>query len=335
MAQNNQMSSLCEQVLFNLKDGIILADNEGRLLLVNRSAGEIFNLEASNIVGMMVGEVFHHPDLLDLFKPQHIFPYRSEITLDEGRVYSAQASLIEAIGIAVVMQDITHLKELDRIKTDFVNTVSHDLRSPLTAIYGFVGLLDRVGPVNEQQVEFIHHIQSNVHQITSLIDDLLDLGRVEADYDLHMDPIDMQAIIGQVIENVQYQISEKKQEMSVSFSADSPLILGNTLHLQRMATNLIENAIKFSQPGGKISIKCGAEAGQFILKVADNGPGIPLDDQPHIFEKFFRGSNTSQDVPGTGLGLSIVKTIVDRHHGRIWLDSSTHGTTFTVIFPLK
>ena len=108
------------------------------------------------------------------------YPYRSEISLEDGRVFSAQASLIPDIGIAVVLQDITHLKELDRIKTDFVNTISHDLRSPLTSIYGFIGLIDRVGPINRQQAEFIHHIQSSVQHITALINDLLDLNRVES-----------------------------------------------------------------------------------------------------------------------------------------------------------
>ncbi len=104
-------------------------------------------------------------------------------------------AMIPEIGIAVTLQDITHLKELDRIKTDFVNTVSHDLRSPLTAIYGFIGLIDRVGSINQQQAEFIRHIQSSVQHITSLINDLLDLGRVEAGYDLQMVDVNLNDIL--------------------------------------------------------------------------------------------------------------------------------------------
>jgi PAS domain S-box-containing protein len=132
------------RVLANLEDGFILADMDGHLLMINHSACNIFKLNADETNGKQVSEVFNHPDLLDLFMSHNTFPYRSEITLEDGRIFSAQASLIHEIGIAVVMQDITHLKELDRIKTDFVNTVSHDIRSPLTAIYGFVGLIDRV-----------------------------------------------------------------------------------------------------------------------------------------------------------------------------------------------
>jgi PAS domain S-box-containing protein len=133
------------RVLASLEDGVILVDLDGHLLTMNQSARNIFSIGEDQIEGKSVSEVFRHPDLLDIFKPQNVLPRLSEISLEDGRVFSAQASLIPEIGIAVVIQEITHLKELDRIKTDFVNTVSHDLRSPLTAIYGFVSLIDRVG----------------------------------------------------------------------------------------------------------------------------------------------------------------------------------------------
>jgi two-component system NtrC family sensor kinase len=323
------------RVLASLEDGVILVDLDGHLLTMNQSARNIFSIGEDQIEGKSVSEVFRHPDLLDIFKPQNVLPRLSEISLEDGRVFSAQASLIPEIGIAVVIQEITHLKELDRIKTDFVNTVSHDLRSPLTAIYGFVSLIDRVGSINEQQADFIRHIQSSVQHITSLINDLMDLGRVEANYDIQMEDVNLKDIINQSIENLDYQVDEKMQEMELSIPDDVPGILGNPLHLQRMVSNLLENAIKFTPPLGKISIRLRAEASQLILEVTDNGPGVPLADQPHIFDKFYRGSNLSQNTPGTGLGLSIVKSVVEKHHGRIWLESLPTGTTFTVILPLK
>jgi two-component system phosphate regulon sensor histidine kinase PhoR len=322
-------------VLNGLNDGIILADLEGCLLVVNASAKDIFLLEAEQLEGKTVSEVFNHSDLLDLFTSRGPFPHRSEISLENGRIYSAQASLISNIGIAAVFQEITHLKELDRIKTEFVNTVSHDLRSPLTAIYGFVGLIDRVGPINLQQAEFIRHIQSSVQHITALINDLLELGRVEADHDIQMEEINLKEIVLQSINNLDYQLNEKMQELTLKLPDDVPPILGNRIHLQRMIINLIENAIKFTPPLGKINVRCRAEASQLILEVADNGHGIPLVDQPYIFDKFFRASNVSEDTPGTGLGLSIVKTIIEKHHGRIWVESLPVGTMFTVILPIK
>jgi two-component system, OmpR family, phosphate regulon sensor histidine kinase PhoR len=323
------------RVLENLEDGVILANNDGHLLMINRSARNIFSLEDTPLEGKSVNEVLPHPDLLDLFKTQNSFPRRSEISFGDKQVFSAQASLIPEIGIAIVLQEITHLKELDRRKTDFVNTVSHDLRSPLTAIYGFIGLIDRVGPINEQQAEFIHHIQSSVQNITSLINDLMELDRLEAGYDIHMVDVNLIETINKSIEMLDYQLNEKMQELVQTIPADVPAIIGNPLQLQRMITNLIENAIKFTPPLGKISVHVRGEGSQLILQVSDNGPGIPLEDQPHVFEKFYRASNLSQTTSGTGLGLSIVQSIVEKHHGRIWLESSPSGTTFTVILPIK
>jgi two-component system phosphate regulon sensor histidine kinase PhoR len=329
-----QAGNRYRQVISNLMDGFILADMNAHLLLVNQSARHIFDITEEQIEGKAVNEIFYHQDFLDIFKPERTFPYRNEITTDDGHIYSAQSSLIPDIGVAVTLQDITHLKELDRIKTDFVNTISHDLRSPLTSIYGFVGLIDRVGPINKQQAEFIQHIQNSVQHITSLINDLLDLNRVETGYDLQKVEVNLKDILTQTINGLEYQISEKMQDVILSVPDDIPMLLGNPLHLQRMVGNLIENAIKFTPLMGKIEVRCRADAGQLILEVADNGPGIPIADQPHIFEKFYRGSNLAQVTSGTGLGLSIVKSIIEKHHGRIWVDSSPQGTTFTVILPL-
>jgi PAS domain S-box-containing protein len=332
--KSRHMEQQYERVLLEVVDGFILADLNSNLILVNQSARNFFNLKEDQLEGKPVNEIFYQPDFRDIFKPQRTFPYRSEISLDDGRVYSAQASLIADIGIAVVLQDITHLKDLDRIKTDFVNTISHDIRSPLTSIYGFIGLIDRVGPINRQQAEFIHHIQSSVQHITALINDLLDLNRVESGYDLQMAEVHMKDILTKTISDLEYQISEKMQEVVLTVPDDLPVIMGNPLHIQRMVSNLIENAVKFTPPMGRIEVRCRAEAGQSIFEVTDNGPGIPLADQPHIFDKFYRGSNLSQVTNGTGLGLSIVKSIVDEHHGRIWLESSPQGTTFAVILPM-
>ncbi len=324
-----------EQVLSGLVDGFILTDLDCRIILANQAARQIFAISDEKLERKPVDEVFYHPDLLDIFKPERTFPYRNEIAIEDGKVFIADASLIPGIGIAVVMQDITHLKELDRVKTDFVNTISHDLRSPLTSIYGFIGLIDRVGPINRQQAEFIQHIQSSVQNITALINDLLDLSRVESGYDLQTVDVYMPDVIAQAIKALEYQISEKMQEVILSVPADVPIILGNPLHLQRMVGNLVENAIKFSPPAGRIDVRCSAEGEQLMLEVADHGPGIPIADQPHVFDKFFRGSNLSQTTMGTGLGLSIVKSIVEKHHGRIWLESSPGSTCFTVILPIK
>jgi signal transduction histidine kinase len=322
------------RIFAGLNDGIILEDLSGHLWLLNQAASRIFSITDEASIGKPVSDVFHHPDLLDLLALGGTFPKRREISMEDGHVYGAQASWIEKVGVAVVLQEITHLKELDRIKTDFVNTVSHDLRSPLTAIYGFVGLIDRVGPVNAQQTEFIRHIQASVQHITLLINDLLELGRVEAAHDIQMENVDLKEIILRSVQGLDFQVNEKMQELTLTLPDAVPPILGNPTHLQRMVSNLVENAIKFTPPLGKISVRCRAEVNQLMLEVTDSGYGIPIEDQPHVFDKFYRGSNLSATTQGTGLGLSIVQTVLENHHGRIWLDSSPRGTTFTIILPI-
>jgi two-component system NtrC family sensor kinase len=233
------------------------------------------------------------------------------------------------------MQDITHLKELDRIKSDFVSTVSHDLRSPLTAILGYVELIDRVGPINEQQREFIRRVQFSANNITMLINDLLDLGRIEAGFDALKEIMSFTALIHSTLEGLRSKLDERGQVVRLEIAEGLPRILGNPTRLRQMLGNLIGNAIKYTAPGGWVAVRAAAEGGQIILQVADNGPGIPPSDQPYIFDKFYRASNVASETPGTGLGLAIVKSIVENHQGRIWVNSFVgHGTTFTVVLPV-
>jgi two-component system phosphate regulon sensor histidine kinase PhoR len=233
------------------------------------------------------------------------------------------------------MQDITHLKELDRIKSDFVNTVSHDLRSPLTAIQGYIELIERVGSLNTQQLEFTRRIQISVQNITNLVNDLLDLGRIEAGFDAGKEVVHLVAIINYVVENLRARIVEKNLNLVLDLPAELPAMFGNPIRLRQMVSNLVSNAIKYTSHRGEIKVSAHLEGPQIILQVKDNGVGIPTIDQPFIFDKFYRASNVPVQVGGSGLGLAIVKTIVEDHQGRIWVDSSPGvGSTFTVVLPL-
>ncbi|MBN2147101.1 MAG: GAF domain-containing protein [Anaerolineales bacterium] len=327
--------SKLETILTHIEDGVIVTGLDGRLLLANQTVRDAFSIQDSNLFGHTVHETFQHPDLLEIFDENKAHPSRSEISLDDGRVFNAQSTPIPGVGLAITMQDITHLKELDRIKTDFVNTVSHDLRSPLTAILGYVELISRAGPVTDQQREFIRRIQLSVNNITSLINDLLDLGRIEAGFDARKEIIHLPAIIHYAIEGLRNRITDKNQEVIIQVQEDLPMMLGNPIRMRQMLGNLIVNAIKFTPPQGKIEVKAHAEEDQIILHIIDNGLGIPPADQPYIFDRFYRGSNVPSDSPGTGLGLAIVKSIVENHQGRIWLASTPgQGTTFTLVFPV-
>jgi two-component system NtrC family sensor kinase len=327
--------SKLETILTRVEDGVIAVDAEGRLLILNQTIRTAFHLESGNLAGKPVRDLFQHPDLLEIFETKHTQPARSEISLEDGKIFNAQITPIPEVGLVVTMQDITHLKELDRIKSDFVSTVSHDLRSPLTAILGYVELLDRVGPLTEQQREFVRRVQFSVNNITNLINDLLDLGRIEAGFDARKEIVYLSAIIQYSVEGLHSRVVEKEQEIVVNVPDKLPPILGNPVRLRQMAANLIGNAVKYTPVKGKITVQLFAEGDQLLFQVIDNGPGIPAADQPYIFDKFYRAGNVPADAPGTGLGLAIVKSIVENHQGRIWVESSPGaGATFTVVLPI-
>lgn len=325
-----------DTIVEHIEDGVIILDEQSNLLLINPAARKAFGLWQDDAVkGKPVSEVLPHPDLKILLSDINNPLPQNEITFEDGRVLSAQCTPIPRIGVAITMQDITYLKQIDRLKNEFVHTVSHDLRSPLTAILGYVDLLDRVGPVNDQQREFIHRVQNSVQSITSLVNDLLELGRIEAGFDTQKEVVPLEGIIRDTLETLGGQISDKKMNLHLNLPMDIPQMRGNPIRLRQMLDNLIGNAIKYTPEGGEITIDVEAQNDQVILRISDTGPGIPPADQPHIFEKFYRASNVPKGVGGSGLGLSIVKSIVENHQGRIWVESLLgQGSAFTVVLPL-
>jgi len=325
-----------ETILQEIEDGVIITDPEDRLLLVNRSAREAFALDEDAALLHPILEAIPHPELLALYAQRGTSNSqlrRGEITLPDGRVFLAHLSPIEGVGHVIVLRDITHLKELDHIKSEFVATVSHDLRSPLTTILGYVDLIERGGPLTSQQREFLRRVQQSTQSITTLVTDLVHLGRIEAGFDTQQDLVDLSALAGYAVESVRSRCESRAIELIADLPAELPPVAGNPIRLRQMINNLVDNAIKYTRENGRIEVTTRGEQGQLILQVSDTGVGIPLTEQPYIFNKFFRASNV-EDGSGSGLGLSIVKSIVEVHNGRIWVDSTPgKGSTFTVVLP--
>jgi two-component system NtrC family sensor kinase len=170
-----------ETVLKKIQDGVIVIDNKREIILINQAAESAINLALGDVTGKLYQQVISQPELLELMDTNtRSLSNRTELTVEDGRVFGAQRTPIPDVGTALTLHDITYLKKLDRIKSEFVSTVSHDLRSPLTAILGYAELIERAGPVNELQQEFIRRVQTSVQNITHLVDDLVNLGRIEA-----------------------------------------------------------------------------------------------------------------------------------------------------------
>ncbi|GAB4426266.1 MAG: response regulator [Anaerolineae bacterium] len=323
-------------ILRDTEDSIIVVDNDGKVLFVNPAACRTFNLSASRTQGRPLAEVIDHREVVELFDKEARSgrSRRTEIALSDGRYLHAQLTIVRGVGRVVVMQDITHLKELDRIKSEFVTTVSHDLRSPLTSILGYIELVRRAGPLNAQQQMFLDRIVSSVQSITSLISDLLELGKIEAGFDEDREPVSLAKVFRDAIETLRPSWEAKRHTVQVRLPDDVPPVLGNPLRLRQVANNLLENAIKYTPDGGQIRVMLETEGDFQVLRVADTGIGIAQKDLPYIFDKFYRADEAIEHYDGTGLGLSIVKGIVERHNGRIWVDSQVgQGTTFTIMLP--
>lgn len=324
-----------EAIFANMSDGIIILDRSNRIILVNEAVRNSFGVTAA-VVGRPLLEAINHPDIRSLLEraASEDLKYH-EINFDDGRVFNGQFTVIPEIGSAITIQDITYLKELDRIKNDFIHTVSHDLRSPLTAVLGYAELVARMGPLNDQQQDFLRRLQASVQDITSLVNDLLDLGRLEAGFDTRREIVQLENILDYTVNILSGQAEAREVKLRVERTPRLPPLRANPIRLRQMLDNLIGNAIKYTPPGGEVKLCLRPEDHQIILEVTDTGPGIPPADQPHIFEKFYRASNVPDDVPGSGLGLAIVKSIVDSHQGRIWVESRPgEGSSFFVVLPV-
>jgi two-component system NtrC family sensor kinase len=325
-----------ETVLKKIQDGVIVIDNKREIILINQAAESAINLALGDVTGKLYQQVISQPELLELMDTNtRSLSNRTELTVEDGRVFGAQRTPIPDVGTALTLHDITYLKKLDRIKSEFVSTVSHDLRSPLTAILGYAELIERAGPVNELQQEFIRRVQTSVQNITHLVDDLVNLGRIEAGFDTRKESFDLRQVFELATDNFRKALERKNNQMDVNLPENLPPFYGNPVQLRQMFEHLLDNAIKYSNPNGKISIYGELEQNQVILQIKDEGIGIPAVDLPFIFDKFYRASNLTNDASGTGLGLAIVKSIVESHEGRVWVESTVgQGTTFTIVLPI-
>lgn len=304
--------------------------------MFNQAAETALGIIAGEAVGKLASEIVLQPEILALLDANTgSLSTRTEFTTVENHVFSAQFSPIPEVGAAITLHDITYLRNLDRMKNDFVGTVSHDLRSPLTAILGYAELVERAGPVNELQSEFIRRVESSVTNISHLVDDLVNLGRIQTGFDGRNEVFELPNSLDHVVGSYKKALTNRNHPLEIHLPADIPPYYGNPLQIRRMFENILDNCIKYSQPGGKIQIKGKIEQNQVILQFIDEGAGIPAKDLPYVFDKFFRGSNNTSEQTGTGLGLAIVKSVAEAHGGRVWVDSALEqGTTLTVVLPI-
>jgi len=282
-----------------------------------------------------IDEADEGPDEVTRFPIKQHYPEVRDL-----EVYSASVTDREDrdLGRLHAFRDVTKEREAERIKDEFVSLVSHELRTPLTSIKGYVDLLidGDAGEVTEEQMEFLEIVKSNSDRLVMLVNDLLDVSRIEAGrINLRLQPVDLAGSIDEVATSLRPLMEQKGQSLRLELPEDLPNVMADRDRLVEIVTNLLSNAHKYTLEGGSVTVRARAVIDEVQVEVSDTGVGMTPDERDKLFTKFFRAQNpATQNVSGTGLGLNIVKSLVEKQGGRIWVTSEpTKGSTFTFTIP--
>ena len=355
MAERNKYISernKLELVLMSIADGVVVCDRDNKVQIVNAAATQLFDKEAKDMLGKPLVFCTDGPDspqicqiiqvFADTVSPGSLGPVVQQITLGERttRLHIAPISLNkEFLGSVMIMHDITKQAELEKLKGEFISNVSHELRTPITSIKSYVDTLCTHGDMLEPDIykEFLQIIDSEADRLMNLVNEVLDLSKLEeADRDPEMVSQDVRPAVEYTTRAVHLMAKERGIELAFSAQEPMPMVTMNRESIERAVINLVTNAIKYTPNGGKIdvSVTVLTEANEIAVTVKDNGIGIPEECLPYIFERFYRVEKKVHTIKGTGLGLTIVKRIIEKHAGRITVESEIgHGSTFTIFLP--
>jgi signal transduction histidine kinase/HAMP domain-containing protein len=329
-------------ILDSTPDPVIVTDHQNRFVRANPAAWQALEMSGEQGEGQPLEKVFRNKELIQLLSSPTENKQSAEVILSDGQTYLAMSSPLMAgdrkVGRVCILRDVTHFKELDALKSEFVATVSHDLRSPLTLIRGYSTMLEMVGELNEQQDNYVKKIVGSVETMARLVNNLLDLGRIEAGVGLQLEMVPLREVLEKVIGSLQLVAAQKQIQLTLEdASHTTPLIEADQALLQQALSNVVENAIKYTNPGGKVNVRTLTHDNNVIFEISDTGIGIAPVDQPRLFEKFFRGvQRDTRKQQGSGLGLAIVKSIVERHGGKVWVESQLgKGSTFSILIPIR
>jgi two-component system, OmpR family, phosphate regulon sensor histidine kinase PhoR len=332
-------------------DGVLVCDQEGCVVLANPAANRMLKIPETSLLGHFLHESSIHPELsqtiLESLKAKDK-PYTSvsqELGLGEHdeifiRAHTAPVrnDLGDTMGSVTVLQDISHLKELEKMKSEFIAMVTHELRAPITVVEQQLNVIlnKLAGELTEKQEELLLRAKERTKGVLTLIKDLLDLSKIEAGKMVqYKEPLALRDVIEKVIELIKMEAEAKKIDLQVSCTPETCTLNADPNNMEEIFTNLLSNAIKYTPERGKVCVSLGEEGGFVKATVSDTGIGIKKEDLSHIFDKFYRvKAAETRQIIGTGLGLSIVKSMVDAHLGTISVESELgKGTTFTVLFP--
>jgi two-component system, OmpR family, phosphate regulon sensor histidine kinase PhoR len=321
-----------------------VVDSHRRVVLTSQTCRKLFDAPEISLATPLL-EIVRDPTLdrllTDAFRGDG--PVRCELALDESQIeLHAVATKNEAgeiTGALVLFHDITELKKMDQVRRDFVANVSHELRTPLSILRGYIEtLLDSPKTPHEELSRILRVMERHSNRLELLVEDLLTLAQLESgDPDLQLGNVDLSSFFEEVIHDWEKNLTSKHLNMILDVPPDLSPIRVDRTRLQEALYNLLDNAVKYSREYGEIRLSARQRDGEIELSVSDDGIGIPKEDLPRIFERFYRAdkARSPDKVRGTGLGLAIVKHITQLHGGRVEAESELEkGTTIRVVLPL-
>jgi signal transduction histidine kinase len=326
-------------ILNNTADVVILIDFDDRIMLINQSALGALQLYANqDYIGVSASEALAHTPVFSAFQRarRQGDTLTEEVMLPNERIFHANFRRFEGIGWILVMHDITPFREMDKLKSELIATVSHDLKQPLSVMNGYIELMLMQQAVTPQGMNSVQMIRRAMQNMRQLVDDLLDLTKIESGIKLDLRPTPLQTVINECLEQIRPGADGKSMQLLSQVPEDLPPVMADRGRLRQIMINLVGNAVKYTPAQGWARIWAEPRGDAIRIAVQDNGLGISPEDQIHIFERFYRVRRPETDtIEGTGLGLAIVKSLVEAHHGQITLESRLgEGSTFYLTLPL-
>jgi two-component system phosphate regulon sensor histidine kinase PhoR len=334
-------------VISSMSDGLVATDHQQRILLTNDAARDLMSFRAPEAIGKQLWEIIPIEAVLKAVTEVSLTGERKTVSVGpvSGRHLDVTVCRLplRPAGFVIVAHDVTETMRYEELRKEFVANVSHELRTPLTVIKGYVETL-KDGALDDRSraIQYLSTVERHTEQLTNLVDDLLSLSRLDSTPGVPQPkPVHLTRIAHKVAELMNPAAARKGHKLIVQATDGMHPIAGNPEYLERAVSNLVENAIKYTKENGLIKLivrpGSGSESGLVLVEVSDNGIGIPAEEVPRIFERFYRVDRSrARDMGGTGLGLSIVKHVVQAHGGTIEVKSEPgKGSTFRLKFPIS
>jgi PAS domain S-box-containing protein len=343
-----------ESIVESISEAIIVTDNKFKIILINRLAEEIFNVSMEDSLDRHVKEVIGENKIYEWIqkvvtthKPLSIdtTPYVALGPEDKKKYFRPKLTPMisqsgEVLGVVSILQDVTRFKELDKLKSDFMATISHEFRTPLTSISMSIDILNQeiLGTLNNEQKELLLSTNDDLKRLRKMAKELLELSRLEAGREnIKKENISVNDIVDFTLKPLWLPFKDKDVSLDVKIDEQIPIIYVDKTQISTVMTNILNNALRYTNKGGSVIITISRSSEDVIFSISDTGRGIPKEHKDMIFDKFYQFKEAIDSTPGSvGLGLSISKEIVESYNGKIWVDSRPgQGSTFTFTLPIK